>query len=222
MTTAVQDRLAARQQAAHTALVDRTSVAAQDLWLSTASPSRADLDRWATRHVSLVEGAARQAASLGQGYMDTYLLADGSVRLATTAPDLAALQEGIQRRTRSPGGRLMRLLGEGASESRAMSAAARYVSWLTIGDLQTAQLAGVDAGARAHGVTVKRWRKVPGPDACDWCLKVANNPFTSPSTVARHATCKCGVAAVEWVTERSGSALRYASRQEFARAIGLA
>jgi len=215
MSEQVFNALAARTQAAYGKLATTTQAAVEDLFLQVGGPSQSDFLRWADRHVSMVTGAANQAAGLGDAYMRAFFTADGLETVATAAPDLAAITATIERHAVSVRKRLLATLSEGSTEEAALSTAARYASWLTVGDLQTAQQRGGVSGASAKGVTVKRWRKVPSSDACRWCLQVALNPYYSIDTIARHATCKCGYAPVQWTTQRYGSQLRYASRKEF-------
>lgn len=108
--------------------------------------------------------------------------------------------------------RMWHLIDEGAGIPEARLSAATYARGLAEGDMQTAQRAGLDAAAQATRQAV-RWRKVAGPDACDWCQAIAGGPaparYFSAASVPMHmpvpgkgrGVCRCSVAP-EFVTER--------------------
>lgn len=89
-----------------------------------------------------------------------------------------------------------------------------YQSWKTLatnGDEQAALLAGANRAAATitnlvastsrltalpvyerRGVLVQAWYREPEPDACDWCVEMASNPYSSAdATDFGHDNCAC-------------------------------
>lgn len=89
--------------------------------------------------------------------------------------------------------RARHLVAEGEAHTAAMRTAASYAGQLSDADLQAAMRVGVNEGAKASGLEVEVWRKAPGPDACEWCLSIADNTYGSADDVPFHDGDRCGI-----------------------------
>jgi hypothetical protein len=86
--------------------------------------------------------------------------------------------------------RARHLVAEGAELAAALENAAGYAAALSSNDLQAAQRVGLAEGA---GDGVVGWRKLVGPDACQWCNLTADTVYADPDSIPFHDNDRCSV-----------------------------
>ena len=139
----------------------------------------------------LVAGGQHRSARLALAYM-------ASRRAFVEAPDVArALAPVLVTRespvTRSPILRIMGLAAEGVAIALAVEQAGAYASSLVSNDLQVAERAGLDEGARASGEEIVGWRKSLAANACGWCRSASHRVYSDADRVPFHENDHCSV-----------------------------
>lgn len=142
----------------------------------------------------VVAGGQHRAAQLALAYI-------GRQATARTTPSIGdALRPVLVTResavARSPVLRLWALLGEGATTVDAKTAASSYADALGSNDLQVAERAGLDEGARVADAHIVAWRKVLDPGCCEWCHKTSTRTYRSADSVPFHERDRCSAAPV--------------------------
>ena len=154
----------------------------------------------------LVQASQRQALTSAAGYAASAArltrIERGRPAAAIVGPlDLTAalapvLATPATPTVRSPALRLLGRLAEDVAEAEARSTAAGYAGQLALGDLQTAQRAGLAAGAQASGARVVGYRKELSGAACPWCRSMSRRQYHEADAVPFHAGDRCTVAPV--------------------------
>jgi hypothetical protein len=164
---------------------------------------------YGTAALPLVQGSQRQALALAAAYATSAARVRRIERgqaagpVVTRSIDLAAalapvLATASSASVRSPALRLLGKLAEDVPEAEARATAAGYADQLALGDLQTAQRAGLTAGAEASGARVIGYRKQLHASACAWCQRVGSRSgrYKRADSVPFHSGDRCGVAVV--------------------------
>jgi hypothetical protein len=202
---ALGERHLQRQQVIQRGLADALGLVLARLPLGAEAPD--PVTSYGTAALPLVQGSQRQALALAAAYATSAARVRRIERgqaagpVVTRSIDLAAalapvLATASSASVRSPALRLLGKLAEDVPEAEARATAAGYADQLALGDLQTAQRAGLTAGAEASGARVVGWRKQPSADACPWCRERAGQQYAKADSVPFHSGDRCSVAPV--------------------------
>jgi hypothetical protein len=196
----VAERADVVHRRAQLALADRVSLALANLIASLPDPESQDaIELYAPSAARIVAGGQERAARFSIAYV-AQLAARSSVKSPpTTERALASVLVSSESPVaRSPILRLWGLRADGEALDEATRRASSYAGELATGDLQVAQRAGLEEGARASAKNVRGWRKELSADACEWCRKIASGGgrYRSAETVPFHARDHCSVAPV--------------------------
>jgi hypothetical protein len=159
------------------------------------------VDAYTREAFRVVRGGQERAAFLGVSFAAavTGARVAGSV---LEALDRAGVRVTLESRNLvAPALRARHELAEGATLEEARDRAGSYAASLAGFDIRQAENVGLREGVPAGTY----WEKVPGPDACEFCLETSPGPrlrgggygYLELDTVARHgagkAPCQCGV-----------------------------
>jgi hypothetical protein len=153
------------------------------------------MDTYNTAAVPIVAGGQHRSAQLALAY-----LAAVAAPRTPASVDRAlrgVLVTGDSPVTRSPILRMWSLIDHGQPAQEAAVAAGSYAEALASNDLQVAEHAGLEEGARVAGERIVGWRKELDPGCCDWCQLVgAERIYKAADTVPFHERDRCSVSPV--------------------------
>lgn len=204
------DRLAMQYGDQWNLLLDGTDTALRDLWLTYGGVTDQALAEWMAAAEPLITGAQTVAADTAAAWLDLQVSNLGAETLpastATTleAPTLLLEQPVLKART---------LVAEGVDYRLAMDQVQAYVSRLGSTLLRASEQAGraqrseavagyIPPGYRrsmVSGRLIRDYRagallyaRVPGSQACRWCMVVADRPYSEQGVAGHwHAFCDC-------------------------------
>lgn len=152
------------------------------------------MDAYNRAAAPVVAGGQHRAAQLAVAYIATQAQPRSTPALGVALRDLIVTRASPV--TRSPILRLWSLIDDGHAVAEAQGAAGSYAEALASNDLQVAERAGLNEGARVAGERVVGWRKALDPGCCAWCQRLAVGTYRSAESVPFHERDRCSVAPI--------------------------
>lgn len=177
------DQLTDRHRRARLLISNRLQVVTANAWDRLGS--------WDDTDVATLAETVAPSANLAQAAVATRAVGFYSAILEVRAPAIRPASLGVELDYRQPFTATWHALAEGRSFDEALAAGRSVAEAQADRFLTTTARRAGDAVATATGKRV-RWRRVPEPKACRWCLTVAGQMYrTAESADFGHDRCHC-------------------------------
>jgi hypothetical protein len=207
----VPNRQAVLAERYRDALIDvrkRVSARVDRNWRDLGSWNEADVDRFLARTLPVVDAGQRRTVSLTDAYLAR---ATGRRTLGLVADNLvgAAVRNGTDPATvyTRPFVQLWSGLSDGQQFSDALNAAGVRAASSASMDVSLTMRASADAfekqAAADPGPIIIGWERVVDPNACDFCVLIADRVYYRADLLPVHNNCHCSVEPVVYGKPRA-------------------
>lgn len=196
MATRKVTLLRERHQRATRLLRDRIAAHVQRVWLNQTSWRDADVDRFVALVVPVVEAGKRTVAQLTDNYLrqvEQEVL--GTLPKPKAIPDdVLDTRKGITTAEsyKRVGVATWAKLAQGATLPVAVTAGAAFARSLVNTDVELAETHTAQYVLSTNDQVVG-FRRVPSPDACQFCQDAADQVYGTEDLMPIHADCGCGI-----------------------------
>lgn len=192
------DQITRAYQGAVERLRRDTVSAVESLWYNLPNYRDADIARFKSVAVPLVQGAQSEIAALTAAYQSQFLLAaEVSAPMVMLPREKIAAPRGVDPETvyQRPATTLYTALSRGATMTQAVVAGYNRLRTIVQTDIQLVTVGQSDLSLQRAGV-VRYKRRLTGLENCELCLTASTNTYSVGNLMPIHGNCDCTVEAI--------------------------